>query len=65
MLKLEDFWSASMTQLRRVSTNELLDSNFIIANGDKEVQAFFPNISSAEIMVILVGDDDEEGEENY
>ncbi len=62
MIRLEDFWSASMTQLRRVSTNELMTSEFIIANKDAKVHSFFPNITTCEIMVVLVGDLDEFGE---
>lgn len=61
-MNLETFWEASMTQLRRVKNNELIDSDFVIANGRMNVTAFFPNITTCEIMVVLEGDDeDEEG----
>lgn len=65
MIKLADFWEASMTILRRELTGEQIDSEFVIKNGDVGVKAFFPNISNAEINVILEGDDEYDEEEDY
>ena len=65
MIKLADFWEASMTILRRELTGEQIDSEFVMKNGDVGVKAFFPNISNAEINVILEGDDEYDEEEDY
>ena len=60
MLRLKDFWQASMTILRRELTGERIDSEFVINNPDAKVAAFFPNISNAEIVVVLEGDEEDE-----
>ena len=65
MIKLADFWEASMTILRRELTGGQIDSEFVMKNGDVGVKAFFPNISNAEINVILEGDDEYDEEEDY
>jgi len=60
MLRLKDFWEASMTILRRELTGEQIDSEFVLNNPDANVIAFFPNISDAEIVVVLEGDEEDE-----
>lgn len=60
MLRLKDFWQASMTILRRELTGEQIDSEFVLNNPDVKVTAFFPNISNAEIIVVLEGDEEDE-----